>query len=181
MKNIYLVRHCQAVGQDAEAALTDQGREDAARKIVDFFVHKNIGAIVSSPFKRAVETIKPFAEIARIDIELDERLKERILSSENLEDWLTKLEQTYQDMSLRFAGGESSRKAMNRGIAVIEELASRSATNIIVVTHGALLSLILKHYNEAIGFNDWKNLSTPDIYHLEISQGRAKIKRMWRE
>lgn len=180
MKNIYLVRHCQAAGQQPEAPLTDQGQEDAERKIVDFFIHKNIEVVLSSPFTRAIDTIKPLAREIEVNIEVDERLKERILSSETLDDWLAKLELTYEDMKLRYAGGESSEEAMNRGIEVIEALVKRPETNIIVVTHGALLSLLLKNYNPAFGFNDWRTLSNPDVYHLEINHGSANVKRVWR-
>ena len=179
MKNIYLVRHCQAAGQQPEAPLTDQGREDAERRLVDFFIHKNIEAVLSSPFTRAIDTIQPLARKIAVSIEVDERLKERVLSSETLDDWLAKLELTYEDLKLKYAGGESSEEAMSRGIEVIEALVKRPETNSIVVTHGALLSLLIKRYNPAFGFKEWKTLSNPDVYLLEIDRGSANVKRVW--
>lgn len=101
MKNVYLVRHCQAIGQEPEASLSERGREDAEGKIVDFFMDQDI-EFISSPWNRAIETIGPL-----------------------------------------------------------------------------LLSLILKHYKQEFGFKEWKNLSNPDIYHLEISQGSTNLARVW--
>ncbi|MGO4541662.1 histidine phosphatase family protein [Paenibacillus sp. 2TAB19] len=175
MKKIYLVRHCKAEGQEPEAPLTGQGQEDAECTIVDFFEDKKIEIIVSSPYVRAIDTIKPFSKFIGREISIDERLKERILSTAELGDWLIKLEQTYDDLDLKFEGGESSNEAMRRGLAVINELIELPATNLVVVTHGALLSLIIRHYVKNFGFNEWKQMKNPDIYCLEVSEKEITV------
>ena len=178
MKHIYLVRHCKAAGQEADAPLTDQGREDSAR-LARFFQDKQIEVIISSPYTRAVETIRPFAESAGKRIYVDDRLKERVLSANDLDDWMSKLEQTFQHLDLKFEGGESSNEAMRRGIGVIEELLERPESRFVVVTHGALLSLMIKHYVSAFGFDDWKNMKNPDIFCLRRSRGEVQIAHLW--
>ncbi len=121
MKNIFLERHCQAVGQEPEAPLTSQGTKDAIA-LIDFFQDKKIDAIYSSPFLRAVETIRPFADSVGLKVNLDHRLKERVLSSLQLDDWMAKLEATYTDLDLTFEGGESSREAMREESNVSKKL-----------------------------------------------------------
>jgi 2,3-bisphosphoglycerate-dependent phosphoglycerate mutase len=165
MKNIYLIRHCQAVGQEPEAPLTNQGIKDAVA-LIDFFRDKKIDVIYSSPFLRAVETIRPFADSVGLKVNLDDRLKERVLSSWQVDDWMAKLESSYMDLDLTFEGGESSREAMRRGVECIEGIAKRPESNFIVVSHGALLSLIIKHYDSAFGFKEWKSMRNPDIFVL---------------
>lgn len=179
MKAIYLVRHCAAVGQAPEASLTVQGQEDSIR-LIDFFRDKDIEVIITSPFVRAIETITPFANTIKKEILIDERLKERVLSTTNLYNWMEKLEATYEDMDLKFPGGESSKEAMRRGIEVIEEQLERPESNIIVVTHGALLSLIIKHYSKEFGFEEWRNLKNPDIYKLEVDTRGVRVEHLWR-
>lgn len=179
MKLIYLVRHCEAVGQAPEDSLTVQGQEDTVR-LIDFFRDKDIEMIISSPFVRTIETINPFANTIEKDILIDERLKERVLSTTNLDNWMENLEATYEDMDLKFEGGESSNEAMRRGIEVIEEQLERPESNIIVVTHGALLSLIIRHYSKEFGFEEWKNLKNPDIYKLEIDTQGVRVEHLWR-
>lgn len=165
MKTIYLVRHCQAAGQEPEAPLTSQGIKDSVA-LIDFFHDKNIDVIYSSPFLRAMETIRPFAESVGLNVNLDDRLKERVLSSLQLDNWMAKLEATYNDLDLTFEGGESSTEAMRRGVGFIEGIVQRPETNFVVVSHGALLSLIIKHYDSSFGFAEWKSMRNPDIFVL---------------
>lgn len=44
--NVYLIRHCKAEGQSAEAKLTDEGNAQA-EKLADFLEGKGIDAIGS--------------------------------------------------------------------------------------------------------------------------------------
>jgi 2,3-bisphosphoglycerate-dependent phosphoglycerate mutase len=181
MKDIYLVRHCRAVGQDSDAPLTVEGREQA-EGLIHFFKNRSIEFVITSPYIRAVDTIKPLSNKLNIKVHIDERLKERVLSTIDYPDWMNKLEQTYIDENLRFEGGETTKEARSRGMEVIYELLIRPETNMIVVTHGALLSIIIKHYiNEyEFGFNDWRKLSNPDIFHLRIKDSENYlIKRIW--
>lgn len=179
LKKCYLIRHCEAEGHAADAPLTAKGMKQAER-IADFFSTMHVDTIISSPFKRAVQSIVPFTEKAGITIETDERLTERELSDENLLDWLEKLEASFEDMALRYAGGESSLEAMKRIVAVLEEIDKSDAETSVVVTHGNLLSLALKYYDREFGFEDWRNLSNPDIFLLQIDRDQVVIQRVWR-
>lgn len=165
-KNIYIVRHCQAEGQPAESQLTEEGFKQAEELAV-FFSHIPVDRIVSSPFLRAIQTVEPLSKESNTNIEVDERLVERTLSSVDLPDWMEKLEATYGDLDLKFEGGESSREAMDRIVSVIEEALESDGENIIIVTHGNIMSLLLKNYQESFGFEGWKNLRNPDVFLLK--------------
>ena len=44
-----------------------------------------------------------------------------------------------------------------------------SNEDVIIVTHGNLLGIILKFYfSRDFGFNDWKVMSMPDLYELSL-------------
>ncbi|MGD7054329.1 histidine phosphatase family protein [Sutcliffiella horikoshii] len=165
-KNIYIVRHCQAQGQPAESQLTKKGFKQAAELAV-LFSNIQINRIISSPFLRAIQSVEPFSKEMNISIELDERLAERTLSSVNLPDWMDKLKATYEDMELKFEDGESSREAMDRIVTVVEEALESDDENIIIVTHGNIMSLLLKNYQESFGYEDWKSLRNPDVFLLK--------------
>jgi 2,3-bisphosphoglycerate-dependent phosphoglycerate mutase len=177
IRNIYLVRHCKAVGQEPEAQLTNQGREDSYR-LVDTLIDKEIDMIYSSPFKRAMETIKPFALKTGQEIIIDDRLKERVLSSVEFDDWMEKLEATYEDLELRFDGGETSNEATSRGIQFLNEVLEGPGDNVVVVSHGALISLLIRHYIKQFGFNEWKHMTNPDIFHMKVMNEGIEINRM---
>lgn len=169
LKKIYVIRHCEAEGQLPEARLTKKGYQQAL-KLSSYFSEMNIERILSSPFIRAIETIQPFAEIFDIKVEKNENLTERVLSNQNLPDWLEKLSKTFDDNELKYEGGESSREAMQRIVGVVEEVFKSEYNNAIIVTHGNLMSLLLKFYNNHFGFENWKNLSNPD--GVFISEGK---------
>ncbi|WP_051508710.1 histidine phosphatase family protein [Sporosarcina sp. D27] len=178
LKKLYLTRHCEAVGQAHDAQLTKQGMQQA-EVLADFFSTIQVDRIISSPYKRAIQSISPFKMKTGVPLETDERLTERVLSNENLEDWFEKLEASFEDMELRYAGGESSLEAMKRIIEVLEEIIQSDVETSIVATHGNLLSLALMHYGGDFGFENWKNLSNPDIFLLEIDGDQIVIERVW--
>lgn len=79
MKNVIIVRHCKAEGQAVDAPLTVQGIQQAL-ELAEFLSDKGIDHIVSSPYRRACDTIKPLANLIGVEVVMDERLTERVLS-----------------------------------------------------------------------------------------------------
>ena len=139
MKKIYLIRHCEAEGQPAEAPLTDNGFKQA-NHLSEFFRDIPIDRIISSPYMRAVQTVEPLAKRMNLEIEKNELLTERVLSNQNLSDWLEKLRDTFDDLELKFEGGESSNEAMKRIVKVVEEvlkveLKIRSLLHMVIYCH----------------------------------------------
>jgi len=179
LMKIYLIRHCSAEGQPPEARLTEEGEKQAV-ELTNFFANVQIDRIISSPFKRAVDTIHPLAAKLGIEIEQDSRLAERVLSTENMQDWLEKLKSTFDNLDVKFEGGESSREAMSRIVEVVEEVQTSEIQNTVLVSHGNLLSLLLVYFNNDFGFENWKSLSNPDVYLLTIEAGQVTTERLWK-
>ena len=178
LKKIYVIRHCEADGQSPEAQLTDRGLEQAL-DLSEFFSNIEIDRIISSPYKRAIDSIHPLTKRLNIDVEIDRKLTERILSTENLSEWFEKLRSTFDDIELKFEGGESSREAMKRVVEVVEEVFSRN-NNAVIVTHGNLMSLLLMYFNKDFGFDDWKSLSNPDVFLLINESNKVTFQRTWK-
>jgi 2,3-bisphosphoglycerate-dependent phosphoglycerate mutase len=80
---------------------------------------------------------------------------------------------------LSFEGGESSRMAMDRGVSVIQDILAGTSETTIMVTHGNLMTLILKHFDERSGFEEWKSLTNPDVYMLSCEGELVSIKHLW--
>lgn len=177
MKKIFLIRHCEAEGQPPEAALTEKGFNQAIH-LADLFTRIPIDRIIASPYKRTVQSIEPLAKRRNLEIETNDLLTERVLSSENLSDWLKKLKATFDDFELKFEGGESSNEAASRIVSVVEEVLKSESQDTIIVTHGNLLSLLLNHYNNEFGFDDWRNLRNPDVFLLKKENNKVTFERM---
>jgi 2,3-bisphosphoglycerate-dependent phosphoglycerate mutase len=178
MKNvIHLVRHCQATGQEPDAPLTEKGRRQAV-DLAEHLEDNPIVRIVSSPYVRAVESIAPLAERLGIPVETDDRLIERVLCGAPLPDWHERLEASFIDLDLRLPGGESSRDAMARGVAAVNEIKREPGTDILVVSHGNLLTLIMKHFEDFFGYEDWERMGTPEAFRVWDMNGKPFIDRM---
>ena len=176
---LYVIRHCEAEGQAPDACLTMAGKE-ASERLANFLTYLNIETAISSPFTRALHTIEPFVRKNNISFKIDHRLSERLLSSEELPDWLEKLKETYVDKDLKFTGGESSNEATYRITEVVEELKQSNYKSAIIVTHGNIMSLLLNHFQPHFGFDDWKQLSNPDVFEIEFSNEQTVVNRIWR-
>ena len=180
MKQIYLVRHCQAAGQEAEAPLTKNGIEQA-EQLVSLFDGYPIDRIVSSPFHRAIATIQPLAEERGLTIEQDRRLEERILSGQPMEDWLDRLRDTFDELSLCYEGGESSMTAIHRANELLTEVLSGDDNHVVLVSHGCLLTLLMKSIDDQFGFKEWQQLKNPDVYLLTCMEHTRELKHIWNE
>lgn len=179
MKKVYIVRHCKASGQESDAPLTEVGVQQA-EELSEWFSDKGIDLILSSPFERAYRTISPLAGKLGLDIVQEDRLIERVLSGTNQEDWREKLRRTYEDLDLCYEGGESSNAAISRAVSVVREALDSGGNNIVIVSHGNLISLLLKYFDNRIGFNEWEVMSNPDVFLLVFSEDKPSVKRIWK-
>ena len=64
---------------------------------------------------------------------------------------------------------------------MIDEVIKSESENTIIVTHGNLMSLLLKNYDNSFDFDCWKSLSNPDVFELCYSNNEVSIKRLWQK
>jgi len=178
MGKIYVIRHCLAQGQSLDAPLTQKGIEQA-NSLAEFFKNLKIDRIVSSPFLRAIQSIEPLSSRESITIEIDERLSERLLSTRDFPDWYEKLQATFVDMDLKYDSGESSNEAMHRIVDLVKDAFAQDVDNTLIVSHGNIISLLLKYYDKDVDFHCWKNLSNPDVFLLSPKHNGVMIERIW--
>ena len=169
MKTIYIVRHCQAEGQEAGAPLTADGLAQADR-LADLLMDSHIERIVSSPYVRAKDSVAPLAGRLKLPVDIDERLVERVLSARFETDWQQHLETSFRDLDFCLEGGESSRAAMRRIVSVVDESRKQPAETVLLATHGNLMALLLKYFDDAVGFTEWQKLTNPDVYRVTLTQ-----------
>ncbi|MFB6364067.1 histidine phosphatase family protein [Paenibacillus elgii] len=176
---VYFVRHAESLyiaGKDRSRGLTDKGKADAI-KVKDMLLHEPIDLLISSPYERAVLTIRELADHLRKPIVPEEDLRERQVSGEDFflskDRFIQSKKQLYDDPTLAFPGGESSQQAQERAVKVLTRyLEQYSGRSIVVGTHGDIMTLMLNYFNPAYHFDFWESTTMPDIYKLEF-QGKA--------
>ncbi|TNJ68126.1 histidine phosphatase family protein [Paenibacillus hemerocallicola] len=184
---IYFIRHAESVfveGAERERGLTEKGKRDTTI-IRDILKDEQIDEFVSSPYKRAVDTIQLLADTANRPIRIEEDLRERQLSAVDLgkDRFFEAKRRAFEEPDYVFPGGESSNEAQHRAIAVISRLLQRhNGKKIAIGTHGDIMTLMLKHYDKTYGFDFWKSTTMPDIYRLEFdpSNRLTGVTRRWK-
>lgn len=180
--NIYFVRHAHSIytPDELNRPLSEKGYVTSNR-VTDLLSQENIDCIISSPFKRAIETVEGIAHFYNKDIIIDERFRERVLSKGAIEDFDKAIYKVWADFNFFFDGGESSYKAQMRGVYGIKEVLSKyPGKNIVIGMHGNIMALIMNYYNKKYDYFFWRNLNMPDIYKLTFkNEDLLDVKQIW--
>ena len=180
MKTIYLIRHGKASldGSDRERGLTDEGVEHA-KQITEILkkLEPKIEKVYSSPLRRAILTIEPFAKTANLEINIIEDLKEKITGDTTGKDLNAEKKKMWEDFDSKLPGGESSKDATDRALSGLKHVFDNLPENgsAAVQCHGTLIALILHHYDSSFGFDQWKSMTMPDIYQIDHDENQSKI------
>ena len=178
---LILVRHCQAAGQEPDAALTDTGIEQSG-DLAAFLSDYPVDYIATSQFTRARQSVEPFAKNAGMPINLDPRFNERTLSAKPIENWQEVVRDSIDDHNLYAPGGESARQLLDRAWAVLNDVHEADHTLPLVVTHGNLMALVLHSLDPTFGYEGWSSMTNPDVYLLRTDDaGQMTIERIWRD
>ena len=178
MKKIVLIRHGKAAmaGKDHERELDEDGiiqAKSLKNKLIEIDL-KN-AKIYTSPFKRAIQTIKPFAETNKnIIISAKKELEEIHMPKD---DNLSKhqiIEKMWEDENFKVSEGISHRdhfNKINQFISDIFDEFKNENKDLVIISHGVLIGIILKFFFKMnFGFNDWKTMTMPDIYLLNFDE-----------
>ncbi|MBH5317644.1 histidine phosphatase family protein [Paenibacillus sp. GSMTC-2017] len=180
---VYFVRHAQSIfveGQERKRGLSGKGKLDALT-VKEILKVEAIDHFVSSPYERAIETIRPAANEFLNDIRIEEDLRERAIGDFSPLLFNDAKYNIYSDKLLAFPNGESSVTAQERGVHVIERLLNDYKNQKIVIgTHGDIMTLILNYYDIRFDFNFWQTTSMPDIYKLHFEKNKLiDVIRLW--
>ena len=170
MREIYLVRHAQTryvpSERDEERPLTSTGHEQAAA-LSYVLLALGIEEVHSSPFRRCVDTIGPFAERAGLAVNHVHGLRERCFTSDAVHDWDTVWKRAWADFDFAFPDGESSRQAQARMYeATLEVAATSRARTLAVASHGNVIGLLLQHIDSRFAFEHACAIRNPDVLRV---------------
>ena len=182
MTNLYFVRHAHSVYSPDERnrPLSERGHQDAAR-VAELLEPEHIHVLLSSPYKRAVQTIEGLADRIGSGIILEEDFRERLLSEQPVDDFEHAIAKVWEDSSFAWKGGESNQAAQSRGVRALERVKEQyRGNNIAIGTHGNIMALIMNHLDPSFDITFWRQLDMPDIYKLSFNnQELVEVQRIW--
>ena len=169
MTTLVLVRHAQSAPDrslpERDWPLSELGRRQAA-ELAPALDELGVDALASSPFVRAVETLRPYAEAAGLPIAVDEDLRERSLGG-----WLSDVAEVeeairrmHADLDFCLDGGETGRACIARfDAALARVVAANPGRTFAVGSHGGVLGHLLARHAPLAG-PFWRRIRNPHIF-----------------
>lgn len=171
MTIVYFVRHAEPNydnHNDALRELSAKGLED--RKLVTkFFADKEIDAALSSPFRRAIDTIQDFADSSGLAIELIDEFRERKIDSEWIEDFTSYSRRQWDDFSYKLSDGECLQEVQDRNIRALKLVLDKyRGKRVMIGSHGTALSTVIKFYDNSFGYDDFAKIKNKMPWIVEL-------------
>lgn len=161
MTTVYFVRHAEpnySNHNDHERELTEKGLADR-ELVTQYLSNKNIDFIVSSPYKRAVDTVKHFADTVHLSIEMVNDFRERNVDNIWVEDFNAFSKAQWDDFSYKLSDGEALGEVQRRNIAALFDIISRHKDkNIVVGSHGTALCTVINYFNRNFRYEDFDKI-----------------------
>ena len=163
MTTVYFVRHAKPNfnnHDDLTRELSQQGLED--RKLVtEYLCDKEIDVVLSSPFKRAVDTVKDFADVRGLKVIPVFDFRERRVDSGWIEDFNSFCEKQWADFDYKLLDGECLREVQERNIRALNQvLKEYEGKSIVVGSHGTALSTIINFNDKSFGHREFEEIKT---------------------
>ena len=95
---------------------------------------------MSSPFKRAIDTIIEFADSLGLQIKLVDEFRERKVGNSWIDDFTAFTQNQWRDFSFKLSDGECLKEVQERNVTVLLELIKQyKGKNIVIGGHGTTL------------------------------------------
>lgn len=161
MTQLYFVRHAQPLYRchdDASRELSPKGLADR-EAVTAFLMDKQIDVILSSPYRRAVDTVRHFADTVRMPIIHVACFREREVAGEWIDDFDSFCRKQWADFDYRLPGGESLREVQGRNIeGVMRVLREYPDQHVVIGGHGTSISTVLNHYDPTFGYEGFESI-----------------------
>lgn len=161
MTTVYFVRHAEpnyGNHNDELRELTAKGLRD--RELVTAFLRdKHIDVVLSSPYRRAVDTVRDFAERYGHEIGIVADFRERKVDGVWIDDFNAFSRRQWADFDYKLDDGEALAGVQARNIAALQAvLLEYPGQNIVIGSHGTALSTVINYYDDSFGHADFDRI-----------------------
>ena len=174
MTNIYFVRHAEPNynnHDDMTRELSPKGMTD--RELVTaFLADKQVDIVLSSPYKRAIDTVAHFASLRDLPISTIYDFRERKVDSSWINDFDAFTRRQWEDFNYKLTDGETLSEVQKRNITALQEVIEHHKGKTVVIgSHGTALSTIINHFVPQFGIEEFARIKSiiPWIVHFAFS------------
>ncbi len=176
--SVYFVRHAQpdrTVQDDRTRPLTEEGLRDSIA-VADLLQGRNIDLLMSSPYKRSMDTIGELSKRLGMEIHTDDNFRERNAGGWHGDNFLEFIKNQWADFDYRIMDGENLREVQTRNVAALKKLLSENeGKKIVLATHGTALSTILNYYYPEYDYGCFMKIVDfmPFVIRVDFENGEA--------
>ena len=175
MTHIYFVRHAEPNYNnydDLTRELSQKGMTD--RKLVtEFLADKQVDIVLSSPYKRAVDTVAHFASLRDLPITTINDFRERKVDSVWVDDFDAFTRNQWADFNYKLPDGEALAEVQKRNISALQEvIENHNGKTVVIGSHGTALSTIMNYFVPQFGIEEFTRIKSimPWIVHFSFSE-----------
>jgi 2,3-bisphosphoglycerate-dependent phosphoglycerate mutase len=180
---LLLVRHATSVPSAADgpdehdrplSPLGVQQAEQLTGALLAYDPHR----VLSSPYRRAVQTVSPTAAALGLHVETREALREWSSGIGATPDWQSRYRACWEDPEHVPDGGESHRALEHRAVAALRQLAAEAhdSSVTVVASHGAWIARALHGLGCAVDADFWLDLPMPAVFDVELDGQQAQVR-----
>jgi 2,3-bisphosphoglycerate-dependent phosphoglycerate mutase len=176
---IYFIRHAQSLPKAYidrsnwfDCPLSELG-ENQARNLSDIIFNLNVEHVISSPYIRCINTIKPFIDTYKIPMTIHNDLREKYISHSFIEESYEIWVKSWEDFHFKIPGCESSFEAQDRFVKSVKDISfMHQGKTIAVITHGDVLGLFLNYIDSLNHMEKAEKMRNPDILRVVHRESR---------
>ena len=140
--------------------LSPKGMKDR-ELVTEFFADRQVDVVLSSPYKRAVDTVAHFASLRNIPITTIYDFRERKVDSVWIDDFGAFTRDQWADFNYKLTDGETLAEVQKRNIAALQEVIEKHRGKTVVVgSHGTALSTIINHFVSQFGIEEFTRIKS---------------------
>ena len=161
MTNIYFVRHAEPNynnHDDMTRELSPKGMKDR-ELVTEFLADKQVDIVISSPYKRAVDTVAHFTSLRDLPITTIADFRERKVDSGWIDDFEAFTRNQWADFNYKLTDGETLAEVQKRNIAALQEaIENHKGKTVVIGSHGTALSTIINHFAPQFGIEEFTRI-----------------------
>ena len=172
MSELVLVKHSLPdIDPAAPAAtwrLSAEGRR-RARAMAEGLTGRQVAALYSSAEPKAVQTAAAIGRVLRLPTAIEADLGEQDRTDVEFlaaDDFRTRVRHVFSEPEARVLGSESAAEALARYRACVHDILARREENVVVVSHGTVMTLLVASCNTIEPFELWDRLALPSFVVL---------------
>lgn len=179
---LLLVRHAESVppGPGFEDEFSRPLSEEGFRQAIDLasrLEQWRPTKLCSSPYLRAIQTLRPFAERSGLEIVIDSEFREHRMCSSPISHWREVLAGQWADFAHVYEDGESMEASQARGLTVVRRWLPAEGV-VALAGHGTTISLVLNSIDPTFRFEEHLAMPNPAVYGITGSVDRLELAQL---